>query len=382
MRPYTGLQRLLRGWRMQEKSTLPGTTDLHVHDVDGRPLYRVATQMHDSLSRLLRPIGLVLRMALGADQRILLAFDRAASYPEVMRELRDSSFEFVAYERKPYPPLPAGDFQGSFVLDGERIRYCESRKNLGDGRGRVRRIALRVPGGHQVNLLANSTASAQELATIMAGRWNQENAFHHSVQRWGLNQLDGRCFPDFDAEAVIPSPMRRHLEHSLAVHREVEGNLRRKLARATADEDRAQLEQDLARNLEQQSRLEVRRPELPKHCTVEEAGLVGELKRHQDEYKALLDTIRTAAINAEADLSAELAVAMSRPREAKRLLQNIFSAPGEIRVRDTFIDVTLDVAAHAGERRAIDHLCHVASSWKLALPGDPSGRPLRFRPQA
>jgi transposase len=382
LRPYTGLQRLLRGWRMQEKRALPGTTDLHVHDVDGRPLYRVATRMHDSLGKLLLPIGALLRMALGAEQRILLAFDRAASYPEVMTELRDSTFEFVAYERKPYPSLPASDFHESFVLDGERIAYCESRKNLGDGRGRVRRIALRVPGGHQVNLLAHSTAPARELAAIMAGRWNQENAFHHAVHRWGLNQLDGRCFPDFDAEAVIPSPMRRRLDFSLRVLREAEGHLRRKVARATADEVRARLEQELARNLKKQRRLEVRRPALPKHCTVEEAGLVGELKHHRDEYKAVLDTIRAAAINAEADLAVELATAMSRPREAKRLLQNFFSAPGELRVRDTFMELTLDVAAHSREHRALQHLCRVASSWKLSLPGDPNARPLRFRSQS
>lgn len=381
MRPYTGLRRLLRGWRMQDKRALPGTTDLHVHDDEGRPLYRVATLMHDSLGKLLLPIGALMRMALGEGQRILLAFDRAASYPEVMTDLRDSHFEFVAYERKPYPALPASDFTESFVLDGERIAYCENRKNLGDGRGRVRRIALRVPGGHQVNLLAHSSASAPELAAIMAGRWSQENAFRHAVQRWGLNQLDGRRFPDFDADAVIPSPMRRRLDFSLDILREAEGTLRRKLARAVREESRATLEKHLTRNLERQRRLEVRRPALPKHCTVAEAGLVGQLKRHQDEYKAVLDTIRTVAINAEADLAAELAAAMSRPREAKRLLQNLFSAPGEIRVHDAFIEVTLDVAAQRDERRALERLCRVATSWNLALPGDPNRRPLRFRSQ-
>ena len=171
LRPYTGIQRLLWGWRMQDKRAMPGTTDLHVHDAEGRPLYRVATLMHDSLGKLLLPIGILLRAALGEVPRILLAFDRAASYAEVMRELRDATFEFVAYERKPYPSLPAHIFRKSFLLDGQRIFFFESRKNLGDGRGRVRRIALRLPDGHQVNLLAHSTASAAELAAIMAGRW-------------------------------------------------------------------------------------------------------------------------------------------------------------------------------------------------------------------
>ena len=175
--------------------------------------------------------------------------------------------------------------------------------------------------------------------------------------------------------------MRRRLDRSLAVLREAEGNLRRKLARASREGVRGSQEQQLAANLEQQRRLEAKRPELPTHCTVEEAGLVGKLKLHRDEYKAVVDTIRTAAINAEVDLAVELATAMHRPREAKRLLQNLFSAPGEVRVRDASIDVILDVAAQSDERPALDHLCRVATAWKLSLPGDPSGRPLRFRSQ-
>ena len=381
MRQYAGLRRLLWGWRMQDKRAMPGTTDLHVHDADGRPLFRAATQAHDSLGKLLLPVAVLLRVALGESQRILLAFDRAASYGEVMAELRDATFEFVAYEKKPYRLLPKKLFRRKLHLDGQRLLWHEGRANLGKGRGRVRRICIRLPDGHQLNLLAHSTADAATLIAIMAGRWNQENAFHHGVQRWGLNQLDGRTFTPFDADVVIPSPARRRLDASLAVLREVEGQLHRKLLRATRPELRAELELDLAKNLKKQRVLEKRRPDFPAHCTVEEAGLYGELMHHEDEYKAVIDTIRTACINAEADLAAELATAMPRPREAKRLLQNLFSAPGDLRVTANFIEVVLDIAANADERPALDALCRTVNAWKLAHPGDAAARPLRFRTQ-
>ena len=381
LRPYTGLRRLLWGWRMQNKRAMPGTTDLHVHDADGRPLFRAATQAHDSLGKLLLPVAVLLRVALGGSQRILLAFDRAASYGEVMAELRDATFEFVAYEKKPYRLLAKQLFRGKLHLDGQRLLWHEGRANLGQGRGRVRRICIRLPDGHQLNLLANSTADAATLIAIMAGRWNQENAFHHGVQRWGLNQLDGRTFKPFESDFVIPSPARRRLDASLAVLREAEGQLHRKLLRATRPELRIELKLDLAKNLKKQRALEKRRPDFPAHCTVEDAGLHGELMQHQDEYKAVIDTIRTACINAEADLAAELATAMPRPREAKRLLQNLFSAPGELRVAATFIEVVLDVAANADERPALDALCRTVNAWNLAHPGDAAARPLRFRTQ-
>lgn len=379
LRPYAGLRRLLYGWRMQDKRAKPGTTDVHVHDADGRPVYRLATQAHDSLGKLLLPVGAVLRLALGDEQRILLAFDRAASYAEVLAELRDHLFEFVVYEKKPYRHLPAKLFRKSFLLDGVRLRWHERGANLGDGRGRVRRIAVRLPDGHQLNLLAHSTASAEALITIMAARWNQENAFKHGVERWGLNQLDGRTFKPFDADFVIPSPDRRRLNKSLLALREAEGQLHRNLLRARTPEQTVALKEELDRNLKKQRALEEKRPDVPIHCTVEEAGLHGELMRQQDEYKAVIDTIRTACINAEADLATKLAPSMSRPREAKRLLRNLFSAPGDLRVTDNSIEVVLDVAGTKNEQYALAALCRTVNAWKLTHPGDVAARPLRFR---
>jgi hypothetical protein len=291
---------------MQDKRAKPGTTDVHVHDADGRPVYRLATVAHDSLGKLLLPIGALLRLALGNAQRILLAFDRAASYAEVLAELRDHNFDFVVYEKKPYPRVSAKLFRKSFVLDGVKLRWHERNANLGDGRGRVRRIALRLPDGHQLNLLAHSTESAEALATIMAARWNQENAFKHGVERWGLNQLDGRSFKPLDADVVIPSPERRRLNRQLVALREAEGQLHRKLLRASLAEQHVSLKEELARNLEKQRALEQKRRDFPTHCTVEEAGLYGELMRQQDGYKAVIDTIRTACINAEAELATTL----------------------------------------------------------------------------
>ncbi len=377
LRPYVGLRRLLFGWRMQDKRAKPGTTDIHVHDADGRPVYRLATMAHDSLGKLLLPIAAVLRLALGNEQRILLAFDRAASYAEVLAELRDHLFEFVVYEKKPYRHLPAKLFRKSFVLDGVKLRWCERNANLGDGRGRVRRISLRLPDGHQLNLLAHSTASAEALITIMAARWNQENAFKHGVERWGLNQLDGRTFTPFDADFVIPNPDRRRLDRSLVALRQAEGQLHRKLLRAPSQ--RVELKEELSRNLAKQRALEEKRPDVPTHCTVEEAGLQGELMRQQDEYKAVIDTIRTACINAEADLGARLATSMALPREAKRLLRNLFSASGELRVTHDSIELFLDVAGTRNEKHALASLCRTVNAWKLTHPGDAAARPLRFR---
>ena len=171
MRPYTGKHVVRRGWRMQDKRVKPGTSDYYVHDEDGRPVLRICAPNHGALTDWLSPIAQLLRLALGAEETILLAFDRAGAFPEQMTQLRDGGFEFVTYERKPYPQLVAADFTEEVTLNGEKLRICDTRKNLGNARGRVRRIAVRLPDGHQVNLLATSSRTAVELVEVMRGRW-------------------------------------------------------------------------------------------------------------------------------------------------------------------------------------------------------------------
>lgn len=395
MRPYTGKHVLRRGWRMQDKRARPGVTDYYVHDQDGRAVLRVDVASHDSLTQWLSPIAKLLRAGLGAEPRIVLTFDRAGAFPEQMATLRDDGFEFVTYERRPYALMTPAMFEQVVTVRGKRIEVCDRRmKNLGSGRGRVRRIALRMPDKRQINLLAISEAPAQQLIEIMmgdsedsGGRWVQENAFKHGAQRWGNNQLDGRKVDPYDPETVIPNPARRRLDRALQMARVREGLARRDLARL-ADGDsrherkRERAQQDLAEALAEQTRLEALRPTTPTHAPLQDTELAGRLVRHDGHYKTALDTIRIACANAESDLACALAPHLPNPAEAKQALANLFVAPGDVRVSKRTIWVTLQPAATAAELDAFDKLFAVVNGWNLTLPGDPEHRRLRFRAES
>lgn len=90
LRPYTGKHTVRKGWRMQEKRVLPGTTDYYVHDENGTPMFRVPVTSHDHLTEWLLPIGEQLRNALGPDEKILVAFDRGGAFAEHLAALRDA----------------------------------------------------------------------------------------------------------------------------------------------------------------------------------------------------------------------------------------------------------------------------------------------------
>lgn len=384
MRPYTGQHTLLRGWRMQDKRVKPGATDYYLHDEDGRPVARLAVPSHDSLTKWMSPIARLMRLALGEEEVILLAFDRAGAFPEQMAELRNEKFEFVTYERRPYPSLPASAFTEQFLVDKEQLFFCEpARANLGAGRGRVRRVAVRMPDGKQINLMAVSKRSAKELILVMLGRWKQENGFKYGVERWGINQLDGRKVVRYAPDTVIPNPARRRLDWALDIARASEGEARNALARLGKDDSRREAaEKSLEHALAEQNKLLALRPSMPKHAPVAETELADELVHHTVEYKMTLDTIRIACANAESDLAAELAHYLPRAAEAKKTLANLFAAPGDIRVGKRTITVCLSPAGTRPEQRAFSALLKVVNRWKLTLPGDHRNRQLRFRTSA
>jgi len=394
MRRYSGKHVIRKGWRMQDRRILPGSTDYYVHDEEGRPVFRVPVTSHDSLTAWLSPIARRLRAGLGEEERILLAFDRGGAFSTQLADLRDAGIEFVTYERAPYPAIAVTAFDRTVVARGATYQLHERRnKNLGDQRGRIRRIALRAPDGKQINLVAISSAPAAQLVAILlggpapnlpSGRWQQENAFHHGDARWGMNQLDDRSVEPYRPGTIIPNPARRRLDRSLRIARVAEGDARRKLASTTpvlGALRRAVLEQDLAAALDLQRDLEALRPETPTHAPVEETVLAGKLVRHTGQLKTIVDVIRVVCANAESDLATLIAPHLGRPREAKKVIANILAAPGQVTVTDQAIHVRLAPAANRSERGAIRHLFTAINMRGLGLPSDPKRLPLRFELQ-
>jgi hypothetical protein len=386
LRRYTGKHLIRKGWRMQDKRAVPGVSDYYVHDVDGRPLFRIDVPSHDSLPQWMMPIVNQLRAVVGDEDRLLLAFDRGGAFPETMARLRDEGCEFVTYERAPYPRLPKSAFTSSVTFgegdDAETIRFTESRTNLKKGRGRVRRIAMLDEEDRQVNLLASSELPPAQVIAIVLGRWRQENAFKHGNERWGINHLDARKVIPVDPNQVMPNPARRRLDIARRAANVREGEARCVLARYEEGHplhERALREIEAA--LEEEREIDALRPSVPKHARVVDTELAGRLVRHDGRRKLIVDTIRIACANAESDLAQILASYSAKPREAKKLLANIFRSPGRVRVNTTSLTIDLAPASTRSEARAIASFLRDVSRLNLTLPGDPRRRKLRFRSQ-
>jgi hypothetical protein len=388
MRPYTGKQTVRKGWRMQDKRVRPGTSDYWVHDQDGRPLLRVNSPSHEPMTERLRPIARLLRDALdhaGAERtQIALVFDRAGAFPSEMAALRDVGVEFVTYERGPYGQLLTTEFDQELTVAGETLRFCEKHdKNLGRGRGRVRRINVLTEDGDQINVVGMSEASPEQMIKALLARWAlQENQFKYGVERLGINQLDGRGTDRVPDDEIIPNPARRRLVNALSVARKLEGEALRQLAHLPeADKKRERWQQELCRSRQLQREFEEQRPSLPKKIRVGDSEFSGKLVRHQDNYKLVVDTLRILIANIVAELATTLGPFLTRPAEAKKTLDNLLAAPAVLHATHKLVIVELAPAGTRQELIAFGELLRPINARKLSLPGDPARRPLRFKLQ-
>jgi hypothetical protein len=82
-----------------------------------------------------------------------------------------------------------------------------------------------------------------------------------------------------------------------------------------------------------------------------------------------------------AELATLIAAHTTRPREAKKIVANIFTAPTWIAPAVTTTLPKLAPAANRSERLAIAKLFAALTECKLTLPGDAKRLPLRFEIQ-
>ena len=391
-RAYTGKHRLTWHWKMQIKRAVRGVTAYWLHDAEGRPVTWLPALQQGSLVQNLPLLAQRLRGVLGKAAELLLVFDRGGAFPTSMRDLRslpEGEVKFLTYERGPYQKrgrvyferhgtrveLPNPDEPDKPL----RLWVLDAGMNLGQGRGRVRRLSVLMEDDNQVNILTSSTDDARWLIATMFNRWIQENAFKYGKERWGFDGLDGRQVSPYRDGTLIPNPYRRNLKRMRERSIEREAKLRRQMARLKpGDAKRPQIEARLHEEMDAQASLAASLQKSPEHIPIEQTHLRGKLVHHTDEYKRLIDTARIACARAESDMASRLRPHLSKPEEAKKVVENIFKAHGNIHVNDSSILISLDAAGNANELNAIRTALEEINALQLPHPGDPHRRPLRF----
>ncbi|MBW3579025.1 MAG: hypothetical protein KY462_15060, partial [Actinobacteria bacterium] len=198
------------------------------------------------------------------------------------------------------------------------------------------------------------------------------NFFRYMRARFDLDGLDSYATVADDPDRSVPNPAkraaRRRVHQLKATVASGEATLGRHRDQPALADGLAELEATLDEVRAQLAAAEHAAADVPARVPL--ADVSPEARLLHGEHKRLVDAIRMATYNAESALARDLVPSYARARdEARSLLRAAFQLPGDLRVADRKLHVTLNPASAPRRTRAIAALCQVLTDTHTLYPG-------------
>ena len=406
VRVYTGTRQLPKTHIARMRIAGPATEETWVGDSVGDPVMVLTAAPSKSLAAELARLLPDLRALVGDDRRCTVTFDRGGYSPGVFTEILAAGFDILTYYKGTWARSPIQDFTTtdyaapdgttqSYELTERLIELAVPARDVvtatpqskGEasppGTLALRLIVRRSPDGHQTPILTNRTdLTAAEVAYRMANRWRQENYFKYAREHFALDALDSYADQPDDPTRLVPNPTKARAINRVAAARITLTGAHAGLAQAigtaatqagrptnhgkaevdpTAAQHLAAAHADLA-DAKHASR------DTPTHLPL---GVVRPGSRLlETERKLLTHAIRMSAYNTESALARLLRPHYSRGEdEARALLREAFTLPGDLEITGTTLHVRLDPASAPRRSKALAALCAELTDTATRYPG-------------
>jgi len=401
VRVYTGIRALPKTHIARMRIAGPATEETWVSDADGDPVMVITAAPSQSLAAELTRLLPDLRALIGPDRRCTVVFDRGGYSPAVFTSIITAGFDIMTYfkgswARSAVTAFAAVDFAAP---DGITHSYelAERPIDLPAG-GRhaattnpastastltLRLIVRRSPDGHQTPILTNRTdLSAPEIAYRMAARWRQENYFKYAREHFALDALDSYADQGDDLDRLVPNPAKAHAKDLVAgaradlitAHADVAQALDNAVVQAgrPGNGGRATVDPAASQGLTTaQTDLVAAKAasaNTPSHLPLGQVRPGSRLL--ETERKLLTHAIRMSAYNSESALARLIRPHYARgDDEARALLREAFTLPGDLQIAGNTLHVRLDPASAPRRSKALAALCVELSDTQTRYPG-------------
>ncbi len=416
VRVYTGTRQLPKTHIARMRIAGPATEETWVGDAEGDPVMVLTAPPSQSLAAELSRLLPDLRALVGQDRRCTVVFDRGGYSPAVFTEILAAGFDILTYYKGSWTKSATTEFTDidyqapdgtthSYQLTERRIDLPVGARKTStststsseEGAGApttpttpttpstvgLRLIVRRSTDGHQTPILTNRTdLSAAEVAYRMSNRWRQENYFKYAREHFALDALDSYADQPDDPNRLVPNPAKAHAINRVAAARTgVTGahtGLATALGAAVAkagrpkNKGKAEVDPTAAQHLnaahadlaeaKQASR------NTPTHLPLGQVRPDSRLL--ETERKLLTHAIRMSAYNTESALARLLRPHYSRGEdEARALLREAFTLPGDLEIVGTTLHVRLDPASAPRRSKALAALCAELTDTETRYPG-------------
>jgi hypothetical protein len=391
LRAYFGTRDLPKTHVARLHMAARATAETWVADANGDPVMVITAEPSASLAAEVARLLPELRGIVGADRRATLIFDRGGWSPVVFKTIVDAGFDLITYRKGSFEPLPDTDFADTTFTDPDTgtehtWRLAETTATFDLGKKKqtlsLRQIHKRAADGTQIPLVTSrDDLAAAQVCWRLGGRWRQENYFRYGRAHFALDALD--CYTDKpdDGDPMVPNPAKTEAKATVAAATaaltEAQSGISaavdtaaahaRRAGNGTAQVDPAAISAVSAAHarLDQARTDSKTTPSRVRLATVRpDARLLDE------EAKLITHAIRMAAYNAETTLARMLAPHYARAvHEARALLREAMSLPGDIDIRGDTMNVRLDPATAPRRSRALYALCQQLTATETHYPG-------------
>ncbi len=395
VRVYTGTRQVPKTHIARMRIAGPATEETWVTDSVGDPVMVLTAAPSQSLAAELSRLLPDLRALVGDQRRCTVTFDRGGYSPTVFTEIIAAGFDILTYYKGTWTRSPAQDFTSidytapdgtthSYELAERLIELpVPAQHDTGATTVGLRLIVRRSADGHQTPILTNRTdLSAAQIAYRMANRWRQENYFKYAREHFALDALDSYAEGPDDPNRLVPNPAKARALAQVASARAGLTAARAGLAAAidiaatragrpgnqgtaivdpAAGQDLAAAQADLAED-QQASR------DTPSHLPLGQVRPRSRLL--ETERKLLTHAIRMSAYNTESALARLLRPHYSRGEdEARALLREAFTLPGDLQIIGETLHIRLDPASAPRRSKALAALCDQLTQTQTRYPG-------------
>jgi transposase-like protein len=409
VRVYTGTRPLPKTHIARMRIAGPATEETWVGDAEGDPVMVLTAAPSKSLAAELARLLPDLRTLVGPGRRCTVVFDRGGYSPAVFAEMITAGFNILTYykgtwARSPIETFGTVDYIGP---DGSTHTYQLSERlidlavpashtttDVTDGQQNaddpttpntltLRLIVRRSPDGHQTPILTNRTdLTAGEIAYRMSNRWRQENYFKYAREHFALDALDSYAEGPDDPTRLVPNPAKAAALGQVATARTNLAAANAGLAEALdtavsaagspknhgkATVDPAARQVLAAANTDLAEAKQASRS-TPTHVPLGQVRPNSRLL--ETERKLLTHAIRMSAYNTESALARLLRPHYSRgDDEARALIREAFTLPGDLHITGHILHVRLDPASAPRRSKALAKLCAELTDTQTRYPG-------------
>jgi hypothetical protein len=318
-----------------------------------------------------------------------VVFDRGGYSPAVSTALIPAGFDLLTYYKGAWTRCPETAFTtvDHTAPDGATARYELAERPielpLPTGTLTLRLIVRASPGGHQTPILTNRTdLTAAAIAHRMSARWRQENYFKYAREHFALDALDSYADTADDPTRLVPNPAKARTRARVGAartdlataHAELSEAIEAAAARARRRGSGGKATVDPAAGdtlTAAQNRLDHAQAtarETPSHLPLAQVRPGSRLL--ETERKLLTHAIRMSAYNTESTLARLLRPHYARGQdEARALLREAFTLPGDLQITGDTLHVRLDPATAPRRSRALAALCAELTETATRYPG-------------